>query len=764
MTVFQGITRLVAEGFRGATSRLELAFDPARPFVLIFGENGTGKSTLVDAIEFALHGSKGSLGDLSSTEIRHLASLGTPTSPLRVELHAGGNVWRAGLRGSRPDLSGPPHQPRVEILRRPRLARIVAATPGERYKELASFVDVAPVEAAERSLDAALKEAGRALDESARRLEDAQAKLETAWEEAGRPGASARAWATASQTDATAGRRLDWLESAMRALERVKNARAQAVRSDDEAAAAEAALAKLGSARSSSSEGGDAALVSLLGMARDVVGKARELTTCPVCQQPVDHGSLSADLEARLATLRDETERLAAWQRADADLKTRQAIAASHARALEEAWSGFRAVVEEPPGGLDSELLGKIRALASPATTSGAGPEHGAGSLDAALQNLHDQREAQRRAEAERVEPLRLLEEIDRREADGQRRDKQRVRLQRALEIVRTTRQEFTDRLLGEVEGEVNRLYEQLHPGEGLGSVRLRLDPNRRASLLQTATWGDVTDLAPQACFSESHLLTLAICLWLALAKRDRPDETILVLDDIVFAVDAPHTRRLAALLAAEAESFAQVLVTTHSRRFLRELRGGGAAAAKLDCRALRWTLAGGIVHGASPHDAERLAAALAEPIPEREDVASRAGRLLEALLRQLAILYRRRVPFDEPTEPTLGDLFSSWSQRDADRVRVERLVEDQWQDARAFGTILRSLRENRHVRNLVGAHVNREGDDVPDAEVLAFGRDVHALWSLVICGPCGQIPIKPRDDSFVCHCRQTRMRPNRLD
>ena len=97
MKSFAGITRLVAEGFRGATSRIELELSPEQPFVLLFGENGSGKSTLVDAIEFALWGTKGSLGDFKSTTIKHLATLGTESSPLSVELVAG-EVLRSARR------------------------------------------------------------------------------------------------------------------------------------------------------------------------------------------------------------------------------------------------------------------------------------------------------------------------------------------------------------------------------------------------------------------------------------------------------------------------------------------------------------------------------------------------------------------------------------------------------------------------------------------------------------------------------------------
>src|SRR3954470_22570903 len=104
MKSFAGITRLVAEGFRGATSQIELELSPELPFVLLFGENGSGKSTLVDAIEFALRGTKGSLGEMASTVLKHLATLGTNASPLTVELVAGGKRWTGNLERSQPRL------------------------------------------------------------------------------------------------------------------------------------------------------------------------------------------------------------------------------------------------------------------------------------------------------------------------------------------------------------------------------------------------------------------------------------------------------------------------------------------------------------------------------------------------------------------------------------------------------------------------------------------------------------------------------------
>ena len=69
------IDQLIVENYRGATTRLQLDFDGGKPVALVFGENGTGKTTIVDALDAVGNCSKGSLEDKSSTRARdHLAN------------------------------------------------------------------------------------------------------------------------------------------------------------------------------------------------------------------------------------------------------------------------------------------------------------------------------------------------------------------------------------------------------------------------------------------------------------------------------------------------------------------------------------------------------------------------------------------------------------------------------------------------------------------------------------------------------------------
>lgn len=61
------VDRLVVENYRGASTRLQLDFETSKPVALIFGENGTGKTTIADALDALGNSSKGSLEEKSST-------------------------------------------------------------------------------------------------------------------------------------------------------------------------------------------------------------------------------------------------------------------------------------------------------------------------------------------------------------------------------------------------------------------------------------------------------------------------------------------------------------------------------------------------------------------------------------------------------------------------------------------------------------------------------------------------------------------------
>src|SRR5438128_1760404 len=93
------ISRVELEKFRGATTTTAIDFDTAKPIVLIFGENGSGKSTIGNAIDFVCNRSVGSLEDLSGADHNHLVAIGSDETELKVRIHNDGNSWQGSKNG-----------------------------------------------------------------------------------------------------------------------------------------------------------------------------------------------------------------------------------------------------------------------------------------------------------------------------------------------------------------------------------------------------------------------------------------------------------------------------------------------------------------------------------------------------------------------------------------------------------------------------------------------------------------------------------------
>ena len=231
-------------------------------------------------------------------------------------------------------------------------------------------------------------------------------------------------------------------------------------------------------------------------------------------------------------------------------------------------------------------------------------------------------------------------------------------RLEKALEIAEEERRQFTDGVLAGIAAEVGRLYEIVHPGEGLNKISLQLDSSKRASLdLGTIFAGQNT--SPQAYFSDSHLDTLGLCIFIALSSLDGAENTTLVLDDVLASVDEPHVERVIEMLYAEAAKFRHTVITTHYRPWKEKYRWGWLKNGQCQFVELKkWTNQAGLTLTRSVPDVDRLRELLAESAPDTQLICAKAGVILEAALdfRNLAERVAKRCP------PEQARLFNSYT------------------------------------------------------------------------------------------------------
>jgi hypothetical protein len=165
-------------------------------------------------------------------------------------------------------------------------------------------------------------------------------------------------------------------------------------------------------------------------------------------------------------------------------------------------------------------------------------------------------------------------------------------RLESVLTVVSEERKRYAEDILETVADDVGRLYASIHPDEPLGRVHFALKRQASSSIDLDAGFQDRDDLPPQAYYSESHLDTLGICVFLSLAKRFATDRSIVILDDVVTSVDEPHVDRFMEMLLCEARHFSHLIVATHDRAWLERFRGSPAIGV---IELGEWTLADGV-------------------------------------------------------------------------------------------------------------------------------------------------------------------------
>jgi hypothetical protein len=296
---------------------------------------------------------------------------------------------------------------------------------------------------------------------------------------------------------------------------------------------------------------------------------------------------------------------------------------------------------------------------------------------------------------------------------------------------------DFVDNILGRIATRVGELYEEVHPGEGLNKISLQLDPVKRASLDVVSQFPGATDSPPGAYLSESHLDTLGVCIFLALAELEAPEEKILVLDDVIASVDEPHVDRIIEMLYDISQKFAHCILTTHYTPWKEKYRWGFLK--KGECHFVefrRMDLGRRHYASGSTSRVERLRAQLSEPLPEVSEICASAGVILEVVLDFLTLQYGCAVPRSR-TKPTLGDLLPAVKAKLRTVLRVEIHNPPIAPAAAAptiqLGPILNKLETLSQVRNIMGCHFNDKAFYIPGKDGLAFGRLVLELAEALI-------------------------------
>ena len=677
------VERLVMQAFRGVPGEMTVDFGSGESMV-IYGDNGTGKSTIADALEWYFTGEI----ELLSHEGRQHAVryVGAEDDGVTsVEVITSGTLGGKVVFGDERQ-SNAPDAVRGEtfLLRGRTLADFINKTKTEKWKALVEILGLDDIENLREDLQKArneLRKAAKAADEEVRTYQRALAS--GGMKEVSHETVLASLQEICRMLGVDAPDSLEqvvdpaWLTTAIGASASVsEDSGGQSLVSEIKALTAPALDRHALDAWNDLVSSERASLLPRASLVREAkrlfeagsIDRAR----CPVCGQKIDAKSFARKLESALMEVMEASRDLERLR----DAMTQQAddLAAAHEqrKSIQSRASAQELELPPVPEGPPSALTDSIEALAPIASDA----------IKSWLSELRTWDRAANTAARKAVPKsstrdtqLVMLAALCNQVNAWRLAERKAARASRALDLAervfdayQTKQKEDLSGLLTRISGRVAEIYATLHPGEGLDGVSV--EPWTAKGVELAIDFHGSRQRPPHGVLSESHLNSLAIALFLAMAETFNQQVGFLLLDDVINSFDVEHRGRLAELLA---DGFAerQLIVLTHDQQFFEHLSRRAPAWRKLEFTS--WSYASG------PRTTQYESGGILLDARERLDsgdvqgAATKARRALEELLQEVCEALWAPLPFrrgQANDRREIGELFKGVRRTLKDRAK----------------------------------------------------------------------------------------------
>lgn len=753
--------------FRGATQPLKLEFNASKPITMIFGENGNGKSSIADAFIVLCTDNLGSIRDKSSIDKEFIRSLGSDAKDLMIKLTTDSGAFSTGLNASGTGFIKTPSTgfPIVRHLRRSHIIHLIDAEPAKRYEVLKDYIDVTEIMKCEDELRKAKKSAGLAFTQLQGIINSSTDTLVKTWEMENNPMGSWETWANAESgkdISKLLERQVkikkilqDWV-SLLAKRDEVKktNARYAANIKVERAAAEKVEMLNKENPLS------DFSILKVLTEANNYISGKQDTERCPVCDQGIRKEQVLSSLKEKISKMNIFQAAQKAQEEAKKLKEQTESMLRIQVNSFIEDLEVFISAVKQilTPG---DPLVSSLEQVESASTNNEKYKFFNAHEMAAQLFV------GELKVESEVIEKSKNQHNLIRQQFEALVKSKKElVKAEQlalmtasALSIVETSRKDFIDQELNSISADVEQLYQKMHPSESLGGIRIFLKPNAKNSLELNADFHSQSSITPQSVYSESHLDTLGICIFLALARKYNQRDTILILDDVVMSVDETHLDRFIELLHDQVNAFAHILITTHYRPWKDRYRFSRAPSHEVHFIELRsWSLQNGIRTQNGKIDLEELRKALDHNEFDRQRISSLAGTVLENVLDFISVKYACKVPRKPKSEYVLRELLDCISSKLQKVLKVQHFKKDElgiydystFIKEQELKPMLDALRQMSAVRNQVGAHYNFDGSLVSDQDVEAFGEMVYEFTQNLVCPEKGNFPDRNKSGSYL--------------
>jgi energy-coupling factor transporter ATP-binding protein EcfA2 len=694
--VTEKVERLVMHAFRGIPGEMTVDFGKGES-IAVYGDNGTGKSTIADALEWYFTGEIEFLRHEGRQHaVRHVG--GDDVGATSVEVVTNGSL---GGKVTFPDERNPEafRDVRQEtfLLRGRTLADFINKTKTEKWRALVEILGLDAIESLREDLQRVrndLRKESKAADEqvqSQRRAlvsgdepvthETVLANLQQICQGLGvepphsLDAAIDPAWLTSAVGASAAGSEASGRDSLLTEIQTLSVPTLEAGSLDAWNALVSSKRAQL------------FPRAALVREAKRIIDAQSISGRCPLCGQKVNEKELARRIEAALVDMLEASRELdglrdpiAEWSddlRAAHDKRT-ALLSRARAKALDlppvpaftlegvqESVDALKPVDVKRATAYLSELKKWDQAAGKAAQKASAS---GGGTRDTQLVML-----------AALCAQIKTWRQVEQRSARALRAF---TLADRVFDAYQTKQKQDLAELLKRISHRVAEIYAALHPGENLAES-VSIEPWTAKGVELAVEFYGSRQRPPHGVLSESHLNSLAIALFLAMAEEFNTQLGFLLLDDVINSFDVEHRGRLAELLA-DGFSDWQIIVLTHDQQFFEHLSRRAPSWRKLELTswsydagprttryatsgivaAARERLASGDVHGSAAKARRALEELLQEvcealwaPLPYRRGQANDRRELGELFKGVRRALKEQSKVFLESVEPLLKNL-----------------------------------------------------------------------------------------------------------
>ena len=283
------------------------------------------------------------------------------------------------------------------------------------------------------------------------------------------------------------------------------------------------------------------------------------------------------------------------------------------------------------------------------------------------------------------------------------------------------------------IQGNIQSFYSMLHPNEPHKKVELTVALGRRASTELTMESFGREGEDPRALTSEGHLDSLGLCIFLGFIKKFNEQCSLTVLDDVVSTVDAKHRENICKLLFEEFRD-KQLIITTHDRVWYEQLRASQRAY-RIDGKFKNFIIANWNVQTGPNIKPYKIRWDRIQEKIDNADIigAGNEGRqYLEWVLEKICEIVEAPVPFKS------SGRYEVWNLLMPARTRVENLIKEDEFKLKVFKAF-----QNLEVTMIMGnllSHNNLLAEEVSIEEVKSFCETVHDLHNIFLCPSCKHI------------------------